>query len=50
MPEEKIETAPGRPRLRTSPENIGPVPAVEPPLPTPERLQTEDTGLPKPPP
>lgn len=46
----EIETAPGRPRLRTSPEGIGPVPAVEPPLPSaPEKLPSEDTGLPKPP-
>ena len=47
VPEEaKIETAPGKPRLRTSPSSIGP--AVEPPLPAPERLPTQDTGLPKP--
>jgi outer membrane protein assembly factor BamD len=42
------EVAPSnRPRLRTSPQSIGPVPAVEPPL--PEALP-QDTGLPKPPP
>ena len=50
VPEEKIETAPSsRPKLRTSPANLGPVPAVEPPLPVPETLPT-DTGLPLPPP
>jgi outer membrane assembly lipoprotein YfiO len=32
--EEKTDNAPARPKLRTSPDNIGPVPAVEPPLPT----------------
>lgn len=49
--EEKIEVAPSsRPRLRTSPQNIGPVPAVEPPLPAPENLPNQDTGLPAPPP
>ena len=52
--EQKIETAPGRPQLRTSPGSIGPVPPVEPALPgqpggTPEALQPE-TGLPTPPP
>lgn len=47
----EIETAPPRPRLRTSPDGIGPVPAVEPPLPSgPEQLPSQDTGLPKPPP
>jgi outer membrane protein assembly factor BamD len=46
VPEEKIESAPGRPRLRTSPGAIGP--AVEPPLPAPDKLPTTDTGLPKP--
>lgn len=41
------EVAPStRPKLRTSPQNIGPVPAVEPPL--PEALP-QDTTLPKPP-
>lgn len=46
----EIETAPARPRLRTSPEGIRPVPAVEPPLPSgPEALPNQDTGLPKPP-
>ncbi len=44
----KITTAPGRPKLRTSPGNIGPMPAVEPPL--PETLPaTPDPNLPKPP-
>ena len=46
VPEEKIEMAPGRPKLRASPVGIGP---VEPPLPLPDKLPTEDTGLPKPP-
>jgi outer membrane protein assembly factor BamD len=30
---QKIDTAPSKPKLRTSPEGLGPVPAVEPPLP-----------------
>ncbi|MDR3403168.1 MAG: outer membrane protein assembly factor BamD [Chthoniobacter sp.] len=30
---EKIQTGPAKPKLRTSPDNLGPVPAVEPPLP-----------------
>ena len=30
---DKIETAPAKPKLRTSPDSLGPVPAVEPPLP-----------------
>lgn len=42
-PEEPVSTS--RPKLRTSPQHIGPVPAVEPPL--PEALP-QDTGLPKP--
>jgi outer membrane protein assembly factor BamD len=29
-----VSPAPGRPKLRTTPESIGPVPAVEPPLPS----------------
>jgi outer membrane protein assembly factor BamD len=50
VPEEKIQTAPGKPKLRTSPGNIGPVPSVEPPLPVPETLPTTpDPALPKPP-
>ena len=48
MPEEKIVTAPGKPKLRTSPGNIGPMPAVEPAL--PESLPSiPDPNLPKPP-
>ncbi len=49
VPEEKIVTGPGKqPKLRTSPANIGPVPAVEPAL--PEALPTApDPALPKPP-
>ncbi len=31
--QQKIETGPPKPKLRTSPGNLGPVPAVEPPLP-----------------
>lgn len=42
---EPIEVAPPRPQLRTGPSNIGPMPAVEPPL--PEALP-QDTGLPTP--
>ncbi|MEP6667884.1 MAG: outer membrane protein assembly factor BamD [Chthoniobacter sp.] len=30
---EKIQTGPAKPKLRTSPDSLGPVPAVEPPLP-----------------
>ena len=46
MPEEKIDSGPGKPKLRTSPANLGP--AVEPPL--PEALPaTPDPSLPKPP-
>ena len=46
VPEEKVATATGRPKLRTSPANIGP--AVEPPL--PETLPAvPDPDLPKPP-
>ncbi len=47
VPEEKIEVAPARIKLHTSPVGLGP---VEPPLPAPDKLRTEDTGLPKPPP
>ena len=32
--EAPVSTTPGRPRLRTSPDSIGPVPPVEPPLPS----------------
>lgn len=47
-PKENILTAPGKPKLRTSPSNIGPMPAVEPPL--PEALPpTADPTLPNPP-
>ena len=47
----EVETAPGKPKLRTAPDGIAPVPAVEPPLPTgKEKLPSQDTGLPKPPP
>lgn len=34
---QKVETGPSKPRLRTSPDNLGPVPAVEPPLPGQEK-------------
>lgn len=37
-----------KPKLRTSPDGLTPVPAVEPPLPQ-ETLPNSDTGLPKPP-
>ena len=33
---QKVETGPSKPKLRTSPDNLGPVPAVEPPLPSQE--------------
>lgn len=46
--EQKIETAPGRPQLRTSPNSIGPVPAVEPPLPGQPEALPQETGLPVP--
>ncbi len=43
VPEEK-------PKLRTSPDGLAPVPAVEPPLPAGrEKLPNQDTGLPAPP-
>ena len=46
----EVETAPSKPKLRTSPGGISPLPAVEPPLPAgPEKLPNQDTGLPKPP-
>ncbi len=45
-----VETAPEKPHLRTSPSNIGPVPAVEPPLPGQPNSLKPDTGLPLPPP
>ena len=44
VPEEKIVSAPRIPRLRS-----GDLPSVEPPLPMPDKLPTQDTGLPKPP-
>ncbi len=51
VPEAPVETAPGKPKLRTSPDNIGPVPAVEPSLPEqPSPLKPSDPGLPLPPP
>jgi len=56
MAKQAVETAPSKPKLRTSPENIGPVPSgPEPALPEsgarsgkPEALK-QDTGLPTPP-
>jgi outer membrane protein assembly factor BamD len=43
------DNGPGK-KLRTSPDGIGPVPTVEPPLPSgKEKLPTQDTGLPAPP-
>jgi outer membrane protein assembly factor BamD len=39
---QKVETAPAKPKLRTSPNGLGPVPAVEPPLPG------QDTAKPTP--
>ncbi|HEV7868561.1 MAG TPA: outer membrane protein assembly factor BamD [Chthoniobacteraceae bacterium] len=46
---EPVEVAPGKPKLRTSPDGILPIPAVEPPLPAAEQLPNTDTGLPRPP-
>lgn len=45
---EPVETAPARPKLRTSPANLEPVPAVEPPLPSEPEALSPDTGLPQP--
>jgi len=46
----EVETAPSKPKLRTSTEGLEPVPAVEPPLPGgKEKLPNQDTGLPRPP-
>jgi outer membrane protein assembly factor BamD len=46
----EVETGPSKPKLRTSPDGLAPVPAVEPPLPSgKEKLPNQDTGLPKPP-
>ena len=44
VPKVAVETAPAKPKLRTSPDNLGPVPAVEPPLPG------SDANKPGPPP
>ncbi len=50
LPEAPVETAPSRPRLRTSPQSIGPVgPTVEPTLPSQPEALPQDTGLPQPP-
>ncbi len=43
---EKVVSAPGRPKMRTNSGAVGPF--IEPPLPAPDKLPTEDTGLPKP--
>ena len=46
----EVETGPGKPKLRTSPDGIAPLTTVEPPLPAgKEKLPNQDTGLPKPP-
>jgi outer membrane protein assembly factor BamD len=45
---EPVETAPTGPKLRTSPSNLAPVPAVEPPLPSEPEALTPETGLPQP--
>jgi len=50
MPEAPVETAPNKPKLRTGGEGLGPVPAVEPPLPGQPAPLKPDTGLPLPPP
>jgi outer membrane protein assembly factor BamD len=45
-----VDTGPAKPKLRTSPDGLAPVPTVEPPLPADkEKLPNQDTGLPKPP-
>jgi len=44
VPKDNTETAPSKPKLRTSPDSLGPVPAVEPPLPG------QDASKPGPPP
>lgn len=50
QPAANVETAPGRPKLRTSSDTIGPVSpgAVEPPLPGKPEALKPDTGLPIP--
>ena len=50
-PKQATETAPSKPKLRTSPDNLGPVPAVEPPLPgqEPSKLPAPRADPPKPP-
>lgn len=50
QPTANVETAPGRPKLRTSSDGIGPVApgAVEPPLPGKPEALKPDTGLPVP--
>jgi len=44
VPKDDVESAPAKPKLRTSPDSLGPVPAVEPPLPG------QDASKPGPPP
>jgi outer membrane protein assembly factor BamD len=44
-----VEVAPGRPKLRTSPSNIGPIPAVEPALPSTDPILNPAPGTPEPP-
>ncbi len=46
---EPVEVAPAKPKLRTSPSNIGPVPAVEPPLPTTDPILNPAPGADEPP-
>ena len=45
---EPVEVAPARPKLRTSPSSIGPVPAVEPPLPSTDPILNPAPGTPEP--
>jgi outer membrane protein assembly factor BamD len=47
----KVDTAPAKPKLRTSPANLGPVPPLEPPLPgadAPKPSPQPDADAPKP--
>lgn len=45
---EPVQVAPAKPKLRTSPANIGPVPAVEPPLPATDPILNPAPGTPEP--
>lgn len=45
---EPVQVAPAKPKLRTSPSSIGPVPAVEPPLPSTDPILNPAPGTPEP--